>query len=76
MVEQRPFKAFVEGSSPSQPTSSFNMKMLEFGILMVISWVDILVIKFSEITCVKIIFAALLMAAASVLTQKAEELAS
>ena len=76
MVEQRPFKAFVEGSSPSQPTTLKSMKMFEFLSLIFIAWIDVLVIKFSEEQSVKIIFATLLMAVASVLTQKAEELVS
>ena len=76
MVEQRPFKAFVEGSSPSQPTTLKSMKMFEFLSLIFVAGFDILVIKFSELTSVKIIFAILLTVVAKLLTQKAEELVS
>ena len=76
MVEQRPFKAFVEGSSPSQPTTLKSMKMFEFLTLIFVAGFDILVIKFSELTSVKIIFAILLTVVAKLLTQKAEEFVS
>ena len=50
--------------------------MFEFLSLVVLAWVDVLVVKFSVVPSVKMLFALLLTAVATLLTRKAEELVS
>jgi hypothetical protein len=64
MVEQRPFKAFVEGSSPSQPTFSNLMKQAYMIILLfTLAAADALVVKTSDMIQLKYLFLLLFTAA-------------